>query len=68
MEIGIKGTLTKDELLEVLQKVRDIEQRDTKREFKIIANVPEMTVEELKAIYAKVKPPLPYIYVERLSF
>jgi hypothetical protein len=68
MEVAIKGNLTNRELLELLQKVRDIEQHDPKREFKIVGNFPELTVDELKDIYRQVKPPLPYIWVGRYPF
>jgi hypothetical protein len=48
------------ELLEVLQKIRDIEQRNPKRDFKIFVDAPDMSRDMVKGIFARISPPLPY--------
>lgn len=54
------GYLSADELKKLTQCVREIEQNDTERLFKIWMNTPEKTVEEMKDIMNSVEPGFPH--------
>lgn len=59
MEMIFQGSFTKDELQEMLQALRDIEQRDTSRHFAMLGNFEELSVEELLDVLRSVDPPYP---------
>ncbi|MDP3063783.1 MAG: hypothetical protein Q8O40_11340 [Chloroflexota bacterium] len=62
--ILIKAPLTREELQEVLQKVREIEQRDPSRVFVIAADAPGLSVEEGGRVLNGLEPPIPYLRYE----
>lgn len=59
MEIIFQGPFNRDELREMLQALRDIEQRDTSRHFSMFGNFEELTTSEVLDVLASVKPPYP---------
>lgn len=59
MEINFQGPFTKDELQEMLQALRDIEQRDTSRHFSMLGNFEELTTDEILDVLGSVEPPYP---------
>ena len=59
--VTVDGPFTPDELVELLQKVRDIEQREPDRPFTVRVKAPHLTTEEARAILERVQPPLPHI-------
>ena len=61
LQFVLEGPELTDEVLEILQKVRDIEQRSPTREFKLFVDAPTMSKDRLKVIFSKIKPPLPYV-------
>jgi len=50
--------MTKEELLKILQTIRDVEQNDPARPFAIIVKTNSMTQEELKAVLDQISPGL----------
>lgn len=57
--INIMGKFTKEELVELLQKVRDIERRK-EGTVHVLVNCPGLTVAEVTEITDELKPPIPY--------
>lgn len=64
--INIMGKFTKEELVELLQKVRDIERRKEGTVY-ILVKCPDLTAAEVAEITDGIKPPLPYKEVFSLS-
>lgn len=54
MEIEISAKFTLDELREVLQKVREIEQKDPKRFFGIWIEAPELNRDEICRLFESI--------------
>jgi len=63
MRISIRtlgGELTWEELLKLLQCVRDIEQQDPARTIVISVDAPTFKLDELNRVLDSLKPPLPH--------
>ena len=58
--IHISAPLTREELQEIIQKVREIEQRDPSRVFAITADAPGLSMEEGEQVMSDLKPPIPH--------
>ena len=62
-KIVVNGKFSPREVLEILQKVRDIEQvRPEELHVNIFVDSPDMSKETVKEIFSKVVPPLPYTW------
>lgn len=57
------GCLSIDELKKLTQCIREIEQNNTERLFKILMDTPEKTVEEMKDVIGSAKPGFPHMMV-----
>lgn len=57
--IFISAPLSREELQEIFQKVREIEQRDPSRHFVITADAPGLSVEEGEQVMNGLRPPIP---------
>lgn len=57
------GCLSTNELKKLTQCIREIEQNDTERLFKIWMDTPEKTVEEMKDVIGSAKPGFPHMMV-----
>lgn len=64
--INIMGKFTKEELTELLQKVRDIERRKEGTVY-VLVNCPGLTTAEITEITDGIKPPLPHKGAFRIS-
>ena len=54
--------VTKEEIQQAMQAMRDVEQKDPKRiELFILANVQDLSQEETKRMLSELRPPLPYM-------
>lgn len=54
------GTLSIEELKKLLQCIREIEQKDPKRLFKIWIEPPDKTVKEMEEALSSVEPGFPF--------
>lgn len=59
MEIAFHGPFTADEFRELLQTLRNIEQRDPSRHFDIRGNFEEFSTDEIMDVLRSVEPPYP---------
>lgn len=57
------GCLSTDELKKLTQCIREIEQNNTERLFKIWMDTPEKTVEEMKDVIGSARPGFPHMVV-----
>ena len=60
MKITIEADFTDEELLAILQKVRDIEHRRRDMEITIWAYAPELSTGQVTGVLNQVKPPYPH--------
>lgn len=60
MKITIEADFTDEELLAVLQKVRDIDQPRRDMVITIWACAPELSTEQVTGLLNQVKPPFPH--------
>lgn len=57
------GCLSTDELKKLIQCIREIEQNNTERLFKILMDTPEKTVEEMKNVMNSANPGFPHMMI-----
>jgi hypothetical protein len=65
MRILIEGELTKEELRELLQRVRDLEQREPARTVMVFVDAPACKEEEMLEVLRSIRPPMPNVRILR---
>lgn len=60
MKIWIEGEFAKEELRELLQRVRDLERREPDRTVMVFVDAPSYKEEEILEIMRSIEPPMPH--------
>lgn len=66
IQLVVDPDLSKEELKELLQKIRDIEQREPSRLFHIGIKLPDWSKEDVLEVLRSVDPPFPKEIVKEL--
>lgn len=58
-----EGEFTREELRELLQRIRDLEQREPARTVMVLVDAPAYKEEEMLEILRSIEPPMPNVHI-----